>query len=341
MYGECINNEGSYKCICPPGFESLPGGNGCVDKRKGACYLSFRRSPTGEMVCGTRLGEGVGRSACCCGSGKAWGPSCEECPVPGSAEYKLICPGGNGYKPNEETVILEDINECKAMDSLCANGRCSNTFGSFMCTCKAGYRLDDSHMMCEDVDECGETPDLCRPGVCVNLEGGYACECPPDYMLAPDGKECIDMRKEYCYMKYRNGTCLAPMSRPQTRMVCCCSMGAAWGLDCQACPAEGEPAHRALCGLGGPGSMIDPLTGSQHEIDECELMPGTCQHGTCMNTIGSFRCECDRGYEFDEDSHQCIDKAGPVRRYCAIEYILLRSNQPTFQKSIDTLSWYV
>jgi hypothetical protein len=60
--------------------------------------------------------------------------------------------------------------------------------------------------------------------------------------------------------------------------------------------------------------MIDPVTGSQHEIDECELMPGTCQHGTCMNTIGSFRCECERGYEFDEDSHQCIDKAGHEAR---------------------------
>ena len=143
MYGECTNTEGGYKCQCPDHFDSLPGGNGCVDKRKGACYMDFRVTLGGYNVCGTRLGEEVGRSACCCGSGKAWGPRCEECPRPGSAQYKLVCPGGPGFKPNEETVILEDINECGDMKSLCDNGRCSNTFGSFMCTCRSGFKLNN------------------------------------------------------------------------------------------------------------------------------------------------------------------------------------------------------
>ena len=33
-----------------------------------------------------------------------------------------------------------------------------------------------------------------------------------------------------------------------------------------------------------------------------------CQNGICMNTIGSFHCECYPGYVYDEASHQCIDK---------------------------------
>ena len=32
-----------------------------------------------------------------------------------------------------------------------------------------------------------------------------------------------------------------------------------------------------------------------------------CQHGECINTMGSFRCDCKPGYKFDEPSHQCID----------------------------------
>ena len=32
-----------------------------------------------------------------------------------------------------------------------------------------------------------------------------------------------------------------------------------------------------------------------------------CQHGTCLNTQGSFTCECDSGYRYDQTSHQCID----------------------------------
>ena len=38
------------------------------------------------------------------------------------------------------------------------------------------------------------------------------------------------------------------------------------------------------------------------------LITGMCQHGTCMNTVGSFRCECETGYVYDETSHQCIDR---------------------------------
>ena len=34
---------------------------------------------------------------------------------------------------------------------------------------------------------------------------------------------------------------------------------------------------------------------------------GMCQNGVCMNTIGSFHCECYPGYKYDEASHQCID----------------------------------
>ena len=48
------------------------------------------------------------------------------------------------------------------------------------------------------------------------------------------------------------------------------------------------------------------MTGLSKEIDECALMPQMCQNGICMNVPGSFKCECNRGYIYDEDAHQCI-----------------------------------
>lgn len=46
------------------------------------------------------------------------------------------------------------------------------------------------------------------------------------------------MRKESCYLNYESGECFNPMMYPQTKMLCCCSMGAAWGSPCEKCPAE-------------------------------------------------------------------------------------------------------
>ena len=164
-------------------------------------------------------------------------------------------------------------------------------------------------MMCDDIDECSEKPDLCRPGRCINTQGGYECQCPRDYMLSPDGHQCVDMRKEQCFMTITEaGVCTEAMSQPQTKMVCCCSMGQGWGQECDRCPAKDTASYTDLCGGGGPGQIVDPMTGDLQEIDECRMMPGICQHGTCMNTVGSFRCECEVGYQFDEDSHQCVDR---------------------------------
>jgi len=33
------------------------------------------------------------------------------------------------------------------------------------------------------------------------------------------------------------------------------------------------------------------------DLDECRLMPDACQHGRCINTLGSYRCLCDAGYQ--------------------------------------------
>ena len=182
-------------------------------------------------------------------------------------------------------------------------------------------------MMCEDINECSLNPSLCGPGRCVNTPGGYECQCPRDYMLAPDGQQCVDMRKEMCFMRFspEDNSCSAPMSQPQTRLVCCCSMGAGWGRQCEQCPPASSSEYTELCGGGGPGQIVDPITGDLTEIDECKMMQvggqiflcydphinivmslcqGICQHGTCMNTLGSYRCDCEPGYTHDEDSHQ-------------------------------------
>jgi fibrillin 2/3 len=116
------------------------------------------------------------------------------------------------------------------------------------------------------------------------------------------------MRKELCYLSFSGGQCKEPMSQTQTRMLCCCSMGQAWGNPCNECPRLGSRDHMLLCGTL-PGQYINPMTNQTEHINECALMPQMCQHGQCINTPGSFECQCDRGYVYDEAAHQCIGTA--------------------------------
>lgn len=85
--------------------------------------------------------------------------------------------------------IPEDINECDDVPGLCKHGHCTNTFGSFICSCRDGFRLDNATMMCVDVDECRERPGLCGVGACENTAGSYRCICPDGFVLRPGSRE--------------------------------------------------------------------------------------------------------------------------------------------------------
>lgn len=39
----------------------------------------------------------VTKSECCCNVGRGWGSQCELCPLPGTVQFKRMCPLGPGY----------------------------------------------------------------------------------------------------------------------------------------------------------------------------------------------------------------------------------------------------
>lgn len=76
-----------------------------LDRRESRCYMTIEEK-AGKKRCSQEIGSPVTKATCCCSVGKAWGGRCELCPSADSEEFKQLCPGGVGYKPNTTTVNL-------------------------------------------------------------------------------------------------------------------------------------------------------------------------------------------------------------------------------------------
>ena len=81
-----------------------------------------------------------------------------------------------------------DIDECTEGTHLCSQ-TCTNSIGSYSCSCGSGYRLASNRHGCTDIDECAESTNICAQ-LCTNTIGSYTCSCGSGYRLASDRRMC-------------------------------------------------------------------------------------------------------------------------------------------------------
>ena len=102
--------------------------------------------------------------------------------------------------------ICSDIDECVAGTHQCEHN-CTNTVGSYTCSCRDGYSLSADGRRCNgmevgsysvlmlacftiiDIDECGLGTHRCTQN-CHNYLGYYTCSCNAGYYLSSDGRHC-------------------------------------------------------------------------------------------------------------------------------------------------------
>ena len=86
-------------------------------------------------------------------------------------------------------LVIIDINECAEGTDSCEQS-CTNTFGSYSCSCGSGYRLASGLHGCVDINECAEDIHGCNQ-TCTNAVGSYTCSCSSGYRLGSDLHKCI------------------------------------------------------------------------------------------------------------------------------------------------------
>lgn len=61
-----------------------------------------------------------------------------------------------------------------------------------------------------------------------------------------------------------------------------------------------------------PRLSLHPLILCSKDLNECRAKPGICKNGRCVNTVGSYRCECNDGFEPSSTETECIGKSASL-----------------------------
>ncbi|XP_064408698.1 latent-transforming growth factor beta-binding protein 4 [Latimeria chalumnae] len=321
--GRCENTAGSYRCVCAAGFRLSPQGTECVDVDE--CRQNPQLCPSG------RCENTAGSYWCVCAAGFRLSPQGTECvDVDECRQNPRLCPSGRcentagsyrcvcaaGFRLSPQGTECVDVDECRQNPRLCPSGRCENTAGSYRCVCAAGFRLSPQGTECVDVDECRQNPQLCPSGRCENTAGSYRCVCTAGFQLNPQGTQCVDV--DECRQNPRlcpNGQC----ENTAGSFRCVCAAGFRLSPQGTECVDINECENHLAC----PGQECVNFAGSFQclpcrrgyglqsgrcaDINECLAEARCGSGGRCVNTDGSYRCECSPGYRINSEGTECAD----------------------------------
>ncbi|XP_042638698.1 adhesion G protein-coupled receptor E1 [Orycteropus afer afer] len=185
-----------------------------------------------------------------------------------------------------------DVNECADTTTCPPYSTCTNTWGSYYCTCKRGFlpsrgqmNFRDPGVECKDVDECSQTPPRCGPhSVCRNLPGRYHCSCLSGFSL-PTGNTWIPAKANSSTCSDIN-ECLNINACPENS-ACVNSVGS-YSCHCH----DGFILKNSTC----------------EDINECLNINACPENSACINSVGSYSCHCHDGFIFKNSTCEDIDE---------------------------------
>jgi len=333
----CLNNPGSYDCLCDPGWTGDGFGatfqetsewtvagqayqsviqHGCedIDDCDPDLYdfdVQAQRTSGGAVI-GDIPADAWNDGPCKFGS-------CEN-----RKHGRYVCTCFNGYTDSNCDF---DINECDSRTgshdcdrhaATCTNIAPSRTDAKgWTCACNEGYSGDG--VSCLDINDCSTRnpvddtrQDSCDRGFCTDLGAkSFKCTCDDgwkDKYCDQDINECSD----YTHECPRNADC----TNTDGSYTCGCADGYTGDgyVECRDVDdCAQEPCSNGQCSDGGVNLYTCDCEAGwkdyncDHDINECVTGAHNChEFAKCLNLPGTFMCHCINGMRGD-GVNECID----------------------------------
>ena len=201
-----------------------------------------------------------------------------------------------------------DVDECLLDHGCHPKATCANSAGSFTCICNPGY-FGSGKWWCREGD-C--TEDLCPINEQCVSPRGLACRCYDGYERDDSGI-CVDIDECSAGICDENAKCF----NTDGSFKCSCKQGFFGdGLSCimgscdssncperQKCRSPTTIDCKCVEGFVSSSEVVNSQSFCA-DIDECAT--DSCDgNANCVNTIGSFDCVCNTGFE--KDGFSCFD----------------------------------
>ncbi|XP_053372966.1 uncharacterized protein LOC123561091 [Mercenaria mercenaria] len=274
----CVNEAGGYTCSCSAGYKLENDLRTC----KECDPFHYGLNCASECNCGVGATRCDHVTGCVCDVG--WtGEKCDT-----------------------------DKDECANFPCTGQNEICTNTPGSYTCTCETGYKEKDG--ICQDVDECSSTSLNDCSQICTNSPGSYQCSCNHGFMQ--NGNTCTDINE--CEGQ---NECSQVCSNTLGSYRCSCKQGFKLDTTHRKTCIPAEQCDPNPCQTNAQCTAVNDVptcfceagyefeSGSNttcEDIAECSRTPSPCSQG-CIDFPGGYECACNiTGYRLDTDKSTCI-----------------------------------